>query len=294
MTPNRASTLWRVAAAAVIFGFGTNADADEGTKRLCVAANERAQSLAEANMLSAALVDLGVCVAESCPAPVRNDCAQQRKRIERLMPTILFVVRGNDGAELRGAHVAIDGQRSMPLDGAAIRVDPGTHSFSFSADGHVSTSRTLLLRVGVKDRSEIVTLLPEGVSDAPREGPEPQRSPFGLSGPTQRTVAYALGGGAALSLIVATYLGLHAGSTYDDAIADNCPGGPAHCNQAGVDGVASAKGQAATSTGLFVVGAALLTGGIVLLATAPRDDAVRLHAAVDPTSASIRLGGSWQ
>ena len=52
--------------------------------------------------------------------------------------------------------------------------------------------------------------------------------------------------------------------------------------------------QAQVSTVTFVLGAALLAGGVALFLTAPKDGAVSVQPSLGPSTAGIRLGGSWR
>jgi hypothetical protein len=61
------------------------ADGTEPTKQECVAANEAAQDLRRAGKLHGAKQKLLVCMSNSCPKAVRDDCAQQLGEVEKAL-----------------------------------------------------------------------------------------------------------------------------------------------------------------------------------------------------------------
>jgi serine/threonine-protein kinase len=138
----------------------------------------------------------------------------------------------------------------------------------------------------VKGRKEVVTFksreLPPESEPAPLPVPlevaKAESSSSETSGSGQRAVSYALGGAGIVSLGIGTYFGFHANATYDKAnyVANK-----------------SAHADADVATGAFVVGGALLAGGIVLFLTAPKNAAVAVQPSLGPSSAGIRFGANW-
>jgi hypothetical protein len=260
----------------------------------CVEANETAQALRQDGKVRAARVQLLICLAKSCPGPVRDDCAERMKEVERAAPTIVFVAKGPAGNSLRGVQITMDGARLADhLDGSALVVDPGEHVFALVADGYPSVSKKLVIREGVKGRKEVVmfttaTAPPDGepVPVAPPSvvvQPEPLKP--AATGSRQRTGAYALGGVGVVGLATATYVGLHAKSKYEDA---RCR------NDTPVATCEAANDQATVSKVTFVVAGLFIGAGVAVFVTAPSDKAVSVGPSLTPTSASIQLGGSWQ
>ena len=103
------------------------AAAADPTKEQCIAANDHAQEFRQAGKLSKAREQLVLCVAQSCPGPVREDCAQRLDEVDKAMPTIVFVVKDASGNDVSGVSVTMDGQPlAAKLTGAAVAVDPGS------------------------------------------------------------------------------------------------------------------------------------------------------------------------
>jgi len=131
------------------------------TKDECINANETAQSLRTAGKLREAEAKLTLCTAPVCPGPVRDDCAVRLNELQRALPTVVFDVRDGAGVPLAPVRVSMDGALlASKLDGTAVAVDPGKHTFSFAADGYVPLDQPLLILEGDKARLERFVLQP--------------------------------------------------------------------------------------------------------------------------------------
>ena len=140
-------------------GSAVAARAEDPTKTQCVHANEGAQALRQDGKLRAARAQLLICLAQSCPGPVRDDCAERMTELERAAPTIVFEAKDRAGNALRGVHITMDDEQLADhLDGSALVVDPRQHLFWIVADGYVHVSKRLFIYEGVKDRKEVVML----------------------------------------------------------------------------------------------------------------------------------------
>jgi hypothetical protein len=273
------------------------ARADDLTKEQCVEANESAQSLRQDGKLPAARAQLIICLAKTCPGPVRDDCAERMTELERAAPTIVFAAKGSNGQALRAVQITMDGARLADhLDGSALAVDPGEHVFALIADGYEGLSKKLLVLEGVKGRKEVMNLALTTPTETPATPvlalPSDQRP---WPGRDQRTLAYVLGGVGIVGIGVGTFFGLYAKSTYDDAASNSssCAPGISFCRSEDVDRAKSAHTQATISTIAFIAGGALLTGGIVLFVIAPKDGGVTMRPSVGATSATLRMEASW-
>lgn len=297
------------------------ASADEPpTKEACIAANESAQDLQTAGKLRDARSKLLVCVAESCPGPLRQDCTQRLADVDRAAPTVVFVAKDAAGADLSAVRVTMDGHVLVDsLNGTAIPVDPGEHRFFFEAAGLPLLDRTLTLRAGEKDRREFVVFggaaLPGGAPPAPAQaptagppgppGPEPaapgrpaETTSTSRTGSSQRMIGLVLGGAGAVGLVVGGVFGILTKTTYDHALGSECGLAAGYadaktCTAAGAQDVQSSHDLATVSTVGFVAGAALLGGGAYLFFTAPKASAVSLAPAVGARSAGLSVRGSF-
>src|ERR1700687_125410 len=83
--------------------------ADEPTKQECIAANEGAQALRQAGKLREARTKLSVCMASSCPGPVREDCGPRLEDLQPAMPTVVFDIKDPAGRDLLDVNLSIDG-----------------------------------------------------------------------------------------------------------------------------------------------------------------------------------------
>lgn len=274
----RASALALVCLGAIV-GQCHSARADDLTKEQCIAANESAQELRHKRKLRAARTQLQICLARSCPGPVRDDCAERLKVLEQITPTVIFVVTDPGRQVVQTVGVTMDGARIADrLDGSPLFVDPGEHVFSFSADGFATVTKRLVVRETVKAQNEVIRLRRDAPKEAPPTAPaqEEPTLPTRMAAPSEpranepdrRTIAYAVGGAGVAAAFVGAALGVSAKLAYDDATSSaNCPRGPSACNAAGVDGVESAHAQATASTIAFVGAALLLGAGLVIWST---------------------------
>ena len=131
------------------------ARAAEPNKLECIAANGSAQDLRRAGKLREAREKLAVCVSESCPGPVREDCAQRLAEVDQAMPSIVFEAKDGAGNDVASVTVTMDGQR-VDKPGMPVQADPGEHRFVFEAEGMPRTEKTIVVREGERERHERV------------------------------------------------------------------------------------------------------------------------------------------
>jgi hypothetical protein len=118
----------------------------------CSQAYEKAQEERAAGRLNAAIDQLKVCIDTSCPTFIREDCSRWMNETEVALPSVVFAVR-RDGQDQMAADVNCDGTLlTQSLDGKAIPVDPGPHTFTFSIPGFAPIERQLVIREGEHNR----------------------------------------------------------------------------------------------------------------------------------------------
>jgi hypothetical protein len=137
----------------------SSARAEGPSKQQCVVANEEAQDLRQAGRLREARVRLSICIAESCPLPVRQDCAERLSEVDKATPTLTISAVDSDGRNVSALGVTMDGLRVVGMFGVeATPIDPGEHHFVLEAAGVATVERTIAIREGEKGRTERVVL----------------------------------------------------------------------------------------------------------------------------------------
>jgi hypothetical protein len=300
---------WRIPCLAIAavgaLALAPPAQAAEPTKTQCIDANEAAQPLRKSGKLRAAEQRLLVCVRATCPAVVRDDCAQRLTEVRAAEPTIVFAVKDEAERDLTAVRVTMDAaELATKLDGTAITVDPGEHVFTFEAEGRITESRTLMLNEGDKGRKERVVLVSPVVETAtpapPPRPPEPEPSAEAPPPPgrTQRQVGIALGGVGLAGVVVSSVFGIAAKNLYDHAVNTEC--GPSvkfmsatECLPNGITDSNAAHNYATGSTVGFVVSGALLAAGATLYFMAPKGVSVTVTPTVGAGGAGVGIGGGW-
>jgi hypothetical protein len=273
--------------------------ADEPTKQECIAANEGAQALRQAGKLRDARSKLSVCMASSCPGPVREDCGQRLEDLQRAIPTVVFDVKDAAGRDLLGVQISIDGNAPAMVGVTAVPLDPGPHAFRFETSGASPVDKTLVLREGERDRRLSVVIQVGAIPSASPEqresqgtavaAPAPQGDQTSTSGAgdTQRLAGWIVGGAGVAAMGVGIAVALVAKSSYDGA--PDCSGTTC-TSSTGLNKSNSAIGSGNAATGVFVVGALATTAGVVLWLTAPK--APSTEAAGPSWNVGLTLGGA--
>jgi hypothetical protein len=264
-------------AAAAILWSGTSLSAGP-TVDACVDANEDAQDLSSAGRLLEARARLAACIAPGCPRPVRDDCADRLRAVERAIPTIVFAGPEGEGADPDRISITLDGL-PLPASGLAgpIPVDPGAHQVVFESDGHASSRMTLLVRVGDKDR----VVLAE---------PAPSRTE---RRPMQRPVGLVIGGVGLAGVALGGIFAALAKSTDSQALNDECGGNSSTCSAAGVRDGERAHAQARAATIALIGGGVLLGAGAAIYFTAPGGHRVSLGSAGGAGRTGLVLNGDF-
>jgi hypothetical protein len=248
----------------------------------CGAASESARVLQTRGQLRAARAQLFVCAAASCPDDLRTECLRRGGELDVAMPTIVFGAADASGREVVPVAVKMDGEPlTQRLDGTALSIDPGRHTFSFEAPGQPGVMKQLLILEGEKYRREHVTLEPIVVLPA-GEGAPRRRA--------VKTASLVLGGLGVAAVAVGLGYGLVAISRRDDAV-EACPS--ACATDADVERWNRARAAGDVSTVAFAVGGVALASGLVLWLVA-RHDAERLagaQLAFGPGGVTLR--GQW-
>jgi hypothetical protein len=280
----------RIVAGVAALALVSGAAAARESKRECVRANTKGQSLKLDHKLGAARREFVLCSDPSCPWIVRNDCAQRLAAVERAQPTIVFEARDPSGQAVTAVRVTVDGQPLADgLDGSALAVDPGEHVFVFSATRRAPVTRQLTITEGEKDRHELIAMGP--VAPPPPPPRPPVRAEKPSTWTTHKVVGVAVAGTGVAAIAVGSVFGILTSSAVSSQKSD-CPS-PTNCpnHAAALSDHSGAQTDAAVSSTLFVVGAALLVTGVVFWLTSPKPSESPDLAVVPAASPSG--GGMW-
>ncbi len=278
-----------LAATAVIAARSAVAAEPAPTKAECIAASESGQDLRHAGKLNDARTQFAVCVAASCPGPIRDDCAQRLHEIGKAMPSFVFDVKDAAGNDVPGVAITMDGESVAGAGnaaGTAIEVDPGEHTFTFEAAGLPKVEKRLVIAEGVKQRREVVIMARDETAQTANttssrtdEAPEPS-APL----PTLAWVAFGVGGAG---LLLGMTAGLVAGAKHS-SLSNVCNDTAGTCPPAYSDDLDSFHTWRTVSTVGYVVGLLGVAGGATLWLTAPKaSSTTTARVWVGPGSAGI-------
>ncbi len=137
-------------------------------KKTCIVSSESGQKLRHDGKLRAAREQLLVCARPECPAVIRQDCAQFLNEVTTSTPSIVIAARDSGGKETLSVKVSIDGELALTkLDGKALSLDPGVHTFKYQAEDGTVVQEDVGIREGEKNRVVYVAF----------HKPEPEATP---------------------------------------------------------------------------------------------------------------------
>ena len=237
----------------------SRANADE--KQACVAASEKAQQLRSAGKLGEARDQLNICGRPECPKLVQQDCTQWMSELLATLPSVVPGAKDRKGRDVVDARVTVDGKVvAEVLDGKAIVIDPGVHTFVFESKGLPSVKEQIVVKPGEKNRIVTVTFATPDDAVAPPVAAGPANAGAGAdssSGSSAPVAAYVLGGVGIAALGAALYFDLAASGDAHDLRSGCSP----NCAQSDVDDVKTKYTIAGVTAG---IGGALLITGVVL------------------------------
>ena len=227
--------------------------------RECFRTNEKSQKLRREKKLTEAVKELRICSQPSCPNAVQKDCSQWLREVEAVLPTVSFGAKDQSGADLTDIRVAIDGEPLVEqLDGSAVAVNPGKHTFTFSHAGDPDSSQEVLVSEGDKARKIEVRFQGNALPPVADAGSSSSHS----AGP------FVLGGIGAAGLVGGIVLFAVGKGNFPDECAGELPTdaeGRRECrtkDQAVTDRATSSNTQSGIGVGLMVGGSLALAGGI--------------------------------
>lgn len=258
-------------------------------KAECLGAAGDGQTLRDAHKLIEARDKFRICAAAGCPAAVQGDCASWLDAVEKALPSVVLTAKNGTGAPLVDVRVSLDGQPfATRLQGEAIPIDPGSHTFHFEALDGSTHDELAVISEGIKAQAVAVVI---GAPTPATATPTPTASPEqGGSSGTLKTVGWVVGGAGVVGLGIGTIFGLV-------AIGDK---NGAHCGSNGLcDPGTSAgiKSAALVSDVGWFAGGLLAAGGLALVLFAPggggRDHAAGVAVApfIDRSGGGIAFRG---
>lgn len=159
--------------ALVALANATNAVADiNDTKMACANAYAASQDLRSDHKFKEAREQLHICTQPTCKDFIVKECTAWLQDVENRMPGVVLAARDSTGHPLLDVSVSIDGVPVVArLDGIALEVNPGAHSFVFSLLDGRSVEQSIGVLEGQKSQLLSVTFPP------PREPPTVVGSP---------------------------------------------------------------------------------------------------------------------
>jgi hypothetical protein len=265
---------------------GSTAAANEPTKQECVAANETAQDLLRAGRLRDAREQLAMCTAKACPGAVRDDCAERLRAVDRRLPSVVFTPvarRSAAGIDLSAVRVTVDGAGPpRPLDGAALPVDPGEHTFTFSMGDGPPVSLQLAVHEGERLQRD-VEFQPPAAAEAPPEHPASPGRPN-----TTAVIAWSALGAGAAGVVLGSIFGIIAAGK-KSSLTELCAGKKCPPSAEAEEDVQALHANGVASDISFTVGALGLAAGGALLLLFPEDRS----PAVVPERSALRNVHAW-
>lgn len=269
----------------------------------CINANEKSIELRASGKLLDARVESAKCAVETCPQEVQRVCGLRTEQITLALPSIVFELKDDAGADVPGVRVSVDG-RSIGTAGTAtaILLDPGEHSFVFELPGQTARiEKSFVLREGERQRRERILVPRQAAPETPKPdpglAPTPVEGNDPVPGRAQRTVGLVVGGVGVVGLVLGGIFGLSAKSKWAEAQANCKPGcapdAPAQSTKN------DAQSAATLATVSAIAGATLVAGGAVVFFLAPSSRSpaaaskLRFVPDVGARSASFSFGGTF-
>lgn len=147
----------------------------------CLSASERGQRARAAGKLREARDQFSICTAEGCPQLVRKDCGQWSSDVAAVIPSVVFGAKDAKGRDLFDVTVSADGEvLQKKLDGKAVALDPGPHTFRFEMAGAAAVTERALVKEGERARV-INVVLTESAGAGAARGDAPADADRGTS-----------------------------------------------------------------------------------------------------------------
>jgi hypothetical protein len=293
------------------------AHAADPTTADCLSASNTSIKLRRDHSLREARQQLLVCAAQTCPSDISAECERHLVAVNAAIPTLVFEVKDAAGNDLPAVSVMMDGKPLTDrLEGTAISLDPGAHSFHFAIAGQTPVDKMFVLHEGEKDRRERIVFgiaapisAPPGSVQATHPGtnanssvptgessvPSSAASGGGMS--TLRTLGLVSGGVGLVGLGMGAVFGMLAGSA-SSSQQNNCAS-PTNCPnhaQALSDRSTFTTDSSVEIAG-FVAGGVLVAAGVAMFIAGgskePAKTGLLFLPTISPESAGLTLRGGF-
>jgi hypothetical protein len=192
------------------------ADTAKPDKKACFEAHEKGQRERGQGKLKDAATLFTLCASESCPAVAREECGKWLTDLKTAIPSVVLLALDAKGRDLTDLTVDLDGQPLADrLDGRAVQIDPGEHTFTFQLPDGTSLEVKHVLAEGDARRrivADFSTLKPKKEQPPPAAKPVSRPVPLGT---------WILGGVGVAALGGFTYFAL-SGKSQENDLKDRC------------------------------------------------------------------------
>ena len=115
------------------------------------------------------------CSKSACGTPLREECTMRFTQLGMDIPSVVPVVTSGSGKPITDVEVQCDGQKlASTLDGHSFIMNPGPHDFSFSKDGHIFATQSLMIVQGQRNRL-IAASIGSPEASPSEEAPRPRK-----------------------------------------------------------------------------------------------------------------------
>jgi hypothetical protein len=271
-------------------------------KKACLTSYESSQELRRQGSLRAAREQFAICARAVCPKALSVDCTKWLEEVQSTMPTVVIEGRDAAGGETIAIRVLLDGKPLVErLDGRAIEVDPGQHTFRYEYGGEHIEER-IVIREGERNRKLTAsfakaapvpstapsTAAPPSPNQAPRPVALPPPEEPSRSRPV-RPVTYALAGVSLLGFAGFAYFGLTGSSKAQQLERDCLPS----CTDDQVQPLKTSYLLADISLGVGLLGGGLALLTHALRPTQAQSAGVKIDISPSPGGGAVLWGGKF-
>jgi hypothetical protein len=194
---------------------------------------------------------------DPCPKVFQPECVQWLNEVEKILPSVVFEVTSDSGPPA-SVTVLIDGTIvATRLDGTAVPINPGEHTFRFEADDRPAVETRLLVVEGDKSR-RVSVAMPKSSTTTTTTSTSSDDAPETMTRSSTPWGGWMLLGIGAVAFASFGYFGLHGLSMRSDL--DRCT---PHCQQGDIDATRRSFLFADVSLGVGLV--AVVAGTYVIL-----------------------------